>query len=490
MNAAEVTFLSVYFMMAAGSAIACILFGFLLLHVSRNRVHIFFPVMLFLMTFMGITDAALSGRSLDLNLLSLEAASESGTRLPSKVMLAFLIGLSIVVVVANIFDRSRKIVGSPSLLWGLLTFYVSCALVPAAFGYEPHFIIALVYTPVVFYALFTSAPNDPGRLVLFAKLSMASIAGLSLIAIFVIPPVVLESGYRGLVPGLDKRLWGLASHANVLGPVALTLLILEWAEPFRTRVIHYGVLAMALATILLTQSKTSILAGIVAFGVIFVYRLNAGIGASLGSGTQQQRSNKFLLAAAGLFLVVVTLAFVAYLLAGDMLPARLNFLDRVAVENLQTGSGRQPIWNAAIVEGWRSPYFGYGLQIWEREFRISRALFTAFHAHNQVLQVFSLAGFFGLLGFTVYVAILAAASFRYAAATGGATLALFSMLLVRSITEVPLQISAPTSGDFLSHLAFVFYLVACGLRARVMPTQAGVVRGTKAIPSNLSVALL
>ena len=48
------------------------------------------------------------------------------------------------------------------------------------------------------------------------------------------PSAVIEFGYAGL-PGLNFRYYGLATHANTMGPLAIAFMIVLWRFPFPVR---------------------------------------------------------------------------------------------------------------------------------------------------------------------------------------------------------------------------------------------------------------
>ncbi|MBA4142651.1 MAG: O-antigen ligase family protein [Nitrosospira sp.] len=470
MDLSQLIFPTIYSALAVLAAVICIAVGCILLHVSRKNVQIFFPVLFLLMTMISITDVALSGRSLTqqygMQDMELGDSLMGATKLPAKLMLALLIGFSVVSLVARLVQRHKQTVAYGGLLGGLMIFYVACAIVPAVFGYKPLFSISLIYIPLILCALFLSAPADPMQLTQQLKIAMSIIVLASLATAVVAPSIALQQGYHaGLIPGFDIRLWGLASHANVLGPVALTLLILELSVPLKRRIFHQLLLCLAGLTIILTQSKTSLAAGSVALLIILGYRFQLylrGLWSLRRAGAATTTNGVFAIGIAALLLL--TLAILGLVLFLDYLPIRYDFFNRKALEDMESGTGRTSIWAIAISEGWRYPLFGYGLSIWDPDFRYSRGVLTAFHAHNQLLQIFSVAGFFGLMGFIIYLFMLGRLAWRTSSVSGGATVALFSILLIRSIAEVPLQIIAFTGGDFMAHLAFVFFLGACERR--------------------------
>jgi hypothetical protein len=95
--------------------------------------------------------------------------------------------------------------------------------------------------------------------------------------------------------------------------------------------------------------------------------------------------------------------------------------------------------------------------MWDLHARQSTGLNGAVHAHNLYLQAFSRAGFVGLASLLLLLAYIIRYSFRAAKVTGGGSLALLAMFLVRSITEVPLQPNGILGGEFFAFMALLVY---------------------------------
>ncbi len=118
------------------------------------------------------------------------------------------------------------------------------------------------------------------------------------------------------------------------------------------------------------------------------------------------------------------------------------------------------------MEEWaRQPVFGYGLSLWDPEFREAIGMPHATHAHNQLIDTLARSGAIGAAGLLLYALVLTVMAFRYARATGGLSLALYVTHALLSISEVPLILI-----DYGSHVMAHFLLivaVASGAAARI-----------------------
>lgn len=444
-------------------ALTCAGVGLWLLHASRQNLAVLFTPMLFGLAFCGVLDVALSGRALQSEFgaaVSEAAVQEIASKLPVKLLLGILAGLGVVALTGRIIQAHQRSALPAALIGSFAWFYVSSNIVPAAFGHEPVFLYGLVYTPLILLAILVTAPADPQVTLRSVKAALLLIVVSSLVAAVLAPSLVLQESTKAFIPGFGKRLWGLTSHANVLGPAALTLCLIEWALPYQRRVVHRASFLVALAALVLTQSKTSLVAGAAAVLAILVYQLITMLRTlNLRPAKGGIKSNVMPIAMLGTGLAAIVIVLLTVVI-GDNLGLANTIARRLSNIDFSTVAGRTAIWQQAITEGFNHPFFGYGPTIWSPEYRNATGLGSAFHAHNQFLQVFSVAGAFGLLGFALYLVVLGKMSINVARASRGASLALFVVLLVRSLSEVPIQFGAFSGADFISHLAFLLLVGA------------------------------
>jgi O-antigen ligase len=106
-------------------------------------------------------------------------------------------------------------------------------------------------------------------------------------------------------------------------------------------------------------------------------------------------------------------------------------------ENLFTLTGRTYIWATSLNTWLDDPVFGYGLGLWEGEYRATHApLFP--HAHNQFIQTLASAGVVGLLGLLAYLWVAVRSALRAAPVTP-IPLLLLAAVLAQCLTNVPLR---------------------------------------------------
>jgi O-antigen ligase len=339
--------------------------------------------------------------------------------------------------------------GSTSLYIALLFYFLTNNVLNGVFGTVPGFDHRQAY-PIALFLLAYAARDEPvERLIGWAKIAVLGMLGLSLAAALLAPKLAIQPNYRGWLPFLHFRLWGVGSHPNSIGPLALTYLLLDYLQPYRNLALRAGGIGVALLVCLLAQSKTD-WAILLLFAPILLWRRRDG------SARRLDLPGVLLGVLALALLVLVALLF----LSSD---AATRLAHTQAASDISTLTGRSRIWQVAIEEWLRNPVFGYGPHLWSTGFREQVGMPFAFHAHNQVLQCLSAAGVVGCLTMLVYVFFLGRGALRAAAATRNVSLALFVMLLIQCVTEIPLALSV-FSGDALTHL-ILFCLALRGARA-------------------------
>lgn len=313
-------------------------------------------------------------------------------------------------------------------LWlAYLGFVASNALVPGLLGAAPGLELRALYVPLVFTAVYFGRPVAPADLVALCKLVLRAFVYGSLVAGLIIPAQVVASGYEGLVPGLDFRLYGIGGGAVSLGAQSATLLAVEFVSPVRSRM-RWLHMAAAGTALLLTQAKTSwalLLAGVVLLGLRRIRRHLPSVRLDLGPRGWRVVG---LLLAGGLGVGLIALA------------GAVRGLDLTPVgegDSLRTLTGRTYIWATSLAVWLESPVFGYGPSLWVSEaFRAAHGPFA--HAHNQFLQSLAGAGVVGLLGLLLYLGTAWLIA-RRALPTSPVPFVLLGLFLVLSLTDVPLQ---------------------------------------------------
>lgn len=349
----------------------------------------------------------------------------------------------------------------------LLTYIGSANILSAFFGTPGGFTHHLVYAPIIALAVFAYAQRNSDQCVLIVRNTLMLFLLASLIMLAVRPEMVAETRYRaGLIPGITLRFYGFATHPNTLAPLCLLLLCAIRLRRFKAPLLNIAGVTLAFACLFLTQSKTSI--GLVLIGAGWFWLLDQRDSAA-AVGAAQQRRWKALSVALG-FLVVGLLGLVvlvALSVNDSFLPKLGQLADRL---QLLTLTGRTRIWDETLRAASDNLIFGYGPELWSVGFRIKVGLPFS-HSHNQFIHTFGAAGVVGVLALVAYLAGLARLAWRTRVASKGVTVVLFLYLLLRGLTELPLNISNAMQGEFIVQ---IFLLAVCigALQPRTRPVTA------------------
>lgn len=354
-------------------------------------------------------------------------------------------------LLARLLRRSPERPVDLPLLLAFAWYYLAMVWVSAAFGTVREFSQAWLYAPLLFGALGVLAPE--GALDALRPLRWALVLGLvlNLAPALIEVKRVFELGYVTSLIGLPWRLHGVASHANGLGGVALLLLVLELSPLLKQR-INWAVLTLALAVLVLAQSKTTWVAAVLCVPVLRWQEVQGFC-----------RRHALALATLGCLLG----AFLAVWLPTSERPARLYAsLFEVSADELFTG--RVAIWKITWDTFVQDPVFGYGPALWDPVFRAEHNWWVAGHAHNQVLQVLGQAGLFGAFAWTTFIALMARGAWLHGPGPARRlSLALLLALLCRCWSEAPMNMLGISGADGLGQLvAFAFAAAGCGAAAR------------------------
>ncbi len=437
----------------------------------RRGGHLFHYLML-MVAGASIGTIVLSGRTLRLGVdgLDMGGGADIVSTISAKLLLAALVGASVSVCAAWLLRLPNSVHSNRfadrgfraprDILLSFVVYYVAFSILPIAFAEKFAFHISLVYPLFVFLALFLSlqiAKIDPADTV---KHCLALIVLGSLLAGAIAPGLSVQPGYRGIAPGFDWRLWGVTASANSLGSVASALLVFESAHPseqvHRRWLFRFG----AASALVMTQSKTAIIAAIVGLAIVLAWRL-------LNTPRRQLPTNKMHGMVASAF--AIALLAILVITAWSLLyygPFILASVERSigfrAFSELSTATGRIDIWAHAVQGGAESFLFGQGLDYWSEENRVRLGLTGAVHAHNLFLQAFSRAGIIGLGCLLVFLSFLIRYAFRAVSATQGGSVALLTVFLVRAIFEVPLSPNAILGAEFFSMMGLLVYVIDRG----------------------------
>lgn len=359
-------------------------------------------------------------------------------------------------------DRRPLDRGQLELLVGFLALYVGTTIVPGIFGSNPSLPRNFFYVLLVFLAVFARRHDGAGPLIDALKWTILSILLISFVFAAVDPNAALRYYAPELrLPFIPFRFWGVGSSANSTGPLALVLALLVIAKPFAARWLNRLAFTAAAIVILLAQSQTTWIAGVLIVPAMILYgraldrgrvfRLRIPTGLAI-----------FALSLAGMALIAGTAAW----LSG---PPRLVEPTPGLTGYGEALTGRGNIWRIAIKVFLDNPLFGYGPNAWTVEFRQAVQMPYATSAHNQLLQSLSMGGLCGLAGLMLYVVALVRWSFQRAAPSRGLAPALLGMTLLRSFSEAPLELGTLLYADMVMQLLLFALLLDRNWTAHAKP---------------------
>lgn len=440
------------------------------------------PGLIYFAVVAGLLSNFSSGRVLyeAADMLGSGGTSEAGGTILSKAILAFILALSFSAVVGWIVWQTRQRQSksdSPNgqqygpdrgLIYAFIFFFVCYGLVPLVFAPDFYFRFSLVYPIFFFLAVLLYLPYsriDPIRVVMH---SLFLICLFSLIAAVARPQVSVLSGYRGLLPGFSFRLYGLTAHPNSLGFASASLFVLAMAQIHRATMPRFIMLVVAASALLLSQSKTSILACAAGVAVLLSWRLWTG---RIGSAERRREYSRILLGRAVIFFLLALTVVGSWFLVADssFISSLLRALDQREVGRLETFTGRIGIWRFALDSATSHPWFGYGLGLWTDDNRTRTGLLGASSAHNLFLEVLVRSGVLGLVALFILLGVMLKGLMRSVEHTSAASIALLVIFLVRAVFEVSLHVHGVIGSEVFAFLA----LLICSARSasRVSPNS-------------------
>ncbi len=319
----------------------------------------------------------------------------------------------------------------------------AAAILAAMYAIVPHVTTTLLIVPVALTAAFVLPRIEPDDFLRGCRRGILLVAYGSLVAIIVAPSWALDLHYYdSLIPGFTVRLHGLATHANTLAPLLGLFVLSELPRSSRSAVSWMN-LAVVLACLVLTQSKTT-----------WILTL-AGVGVHLAFAPWTTSRLRRTLA-----LSTVATVVVACMLFLVTTPSLLTLPWESA--SVRTLTGRTEIWAATLALWHRNPLFGYGPDLWNAHMSaqyLATLGVTTAHAHNQWIQVLGESGLLGFVPLVAFGLALIAYAVRYAQVAGGVALTWTIVFLLRTITETPMRASLGDS--MLQQFILVALLLLC-----------------------------
>jgi O-antigen ligase len=432
-----------------------------------ERTEGWFHWVLPLILLLGALDVLLSQRDLSRMFLQLAGVTEAA-RHPAMAWIQRGVSLVVLLISAERIAAhfaSRDPLPSPSLVWGFVVFWFGTIGLTAVLGAHRVISHEFLYTLVIGFAGMVVTTQEVGRIVDRARDALVVFMLASAVFAVVQPALVFDESYtQGLMPGVP-RLGGLASHPVAMGAFAQTALLLLWARPYKHRWINVPAWLLGLGVLFLAQSKTAW----IGFTLGAIAMLAVRHGPSTWRKLSDPREGASFGIVACLVAMVLAAGALSLVLFVDLGGDVAGFLDTREGEQLMTLTGRDQIWAIAWQEWDAHKWFGWGLNLFDDDFRQSIGMPNATSAHNQFLDVLARSGTAGAVALVAYAIVLLVVSLRYARRTGGLSAAIFIAIALRAVSEVPLALSGYGT-EFFDHL-LLLVTVAAAASMRVHATQ-------------------
>ena len=338
-----------------------------------------------------------------------------------------------------------------------IVFYFSIVnFVSPLLGRNPELPPKLFYAPLLMLGLIALGAEDRERFWATTRNVLTWFLVAGLVAIPFAPTLVMDLAYReGFLPGLSIRYYGFSTHPNSLAAYVILVIGLLWMRPMHSRTLNRFAWLVAWTSLLLTQSKTSLALGLVALCALWLFRRRQ----DLAESGERLRAHLWQRVTAGALVTasIATLVLLGSLLLGLVDPGAIaQRLDQV---NFWTLTGRVRIWEVSLSDLWDNPLFGYGGELWSRDYQREKGMFIS-HAHNQYVHTLGDTGFVGLAVLLMYCAMIGYAAWHARQATRGVSVALATYIFVRGITEAPLIVDTVYGPEVLTHAILLMLCVS------------------------------
>ena len=461
--------LIIVFAGAIGAALAACAIMVGTVQLTSRRAHGYLHLIFYVMVLLVAMSTLLSGRDMSIVSLALEEPRPM-PRHPIMQWVQPMLSLFMLTAagerILTHWLRPGRTTSTPTtLLVSFMVFWLCTVASPAFLGAHPFISHDYAYPLIlgIGAVLVNGIERDLAFKAARDALMLFMLAGLLLIPVQ--PGLVLDTSYtQGLLPGVP-RLGGLAAHPVSLSVLAQLGLICLLAFPYQRVWLNRFAWIVGLTVLFLAQSKTTWISfALCCIGFLLV-RQGPHFSRRIGNPAHPEFG---ILSIVLVMLSVLTVGLV--LMFGDLGTRIDNFFNSAEGVQLATLTGRDKIWAIAYEEWNRNPVFGYGPLIWETDFRISIGMPNATHAHNQFMDTLSRSGTVGAAALVMYAIVLLVMSVRYTRKSNGLTLALFILLAIRSISEVPFLLFG-YSPEFITHLLLLMSISAIANDARLQNTS-------------------
>ena len=377
-----------------------------------------------------------------------ELSQGSGNEWFSRVAHLILLSVSVSEVFMWVI-RKRHMGKTQFLLWAAaITYFVLSVVVSGLLGTWRNFDIRVFNAPIVFTAIALLASADFVKTLRALRWVLLIPLLGSLVAILVAPHLVMETGYKGLIPSLTIRLAGLTEHANSLGVIAVVAFLMEISK-FVNNKPNIWVLLISTTNLILAQSKT---AWAIAVAGFIILRFN-----DLWTVSTQSKKNSDIMA---VWSGVLFLAAIAVFILGLKFDTIIDFLNLDKSGSI-TFTGRTLIWDITWDEFLNNPVSGYGPSIWDPLYRFQHGMMYVGQAHNQYIQTIGQAGLLGICSLIIYIMFLIRNGVHGWNETHGFSILIIAVLLVGGFSESPMRLMGVMDPEFFIHA--LTFLTAAGI---------------------------
>lgn len=373
----------------------------------------------------------------------------------SRGLIYIIIGYAVVIITKTILSNEIE-KRDGKLLFASYIALITPSFISALAGTRPEFSHFMTYAPLIFTLAYLIKPSTNWldyvkqfKRILFIYISLSAIFGI-------LAPSWATGSALTLIPGFNFRLHGIFSHSNILGVAALIYLVLDLSEDRRLTIYRASAWVISTGVLIATQSKTNWAGLAIAYTIFYIYKIST-------ITNENNEKSRLLLIVIGIFTITVLAAFIAFGTTG--LEKTINSFDSNTYKSISSLTGRTNIWDITIKSWQENPIFGYGPGLWDVEYRLHYApqyLLIVGMAHNQFFQTLGESGILGVIGLFTYTGTLITFGFRYFSTTRGTSLALVSILIIRSVSETPFR---NISIDLLFFIHFAVFVLFVSLEA-------------------------
>lgn len=305
-----------------------------------------------------------------------------------------LLWTSGLIIAAWLLRRHSAYLLRPPMRYILIFF--GWLIITSFYSPEPFKALFMISTLLSVFFVYLAYAEERGLPMLFDRLLQVQTVflGLSIVLYFAVPSVSHMLQWDG---SAGVRMTGLGGHPNQTGVLASFILVALYARcdsGTLSRHFKFAAIILALATLVLTQSRTSLIA------------------AGVGCGTFFLLKNRW---HAALIPILVFLGVAAVLVISLDSEILAIFARSGDADELLTGTGRSFIWDLSWGLIKRAPIFGYGFNstytiFMDEAYLLAGdvGLYIFPHSHNLVLQLLLYGGVIALVLFIFPIASIAA----------------------------------------------------------------------------------